>query len=195
MSRPCGLALLAAAALALCANPARAQDKPAIRPLRDVDITYAILQPNPGQAPLSQRMRWSVALGRLRVDPPAQDMYMVVDYGTRRMIVVRPENQAVLDMDASGPGMPGAPSDGRYTRQGTDTVAGLACTNWQTPDAGGRLAVLCLTADGVMLRASRDGQTLLQATSVVYAPQDPAAFAAPAGYHHITTPQQLSTQP
>lgn len=171
----------------LLAGPALAQDKPAITPLRDVDVTYGMAQPD-GQ-PLSQRMRWSVATGRLRVDPPAQDLYMVVDYRTRRMMVVRPEDHAVLDMDAAGPGLPGAPSDGRYARQGAQTVAGLPCTEWQTLDSSGQAALLCLTGDGVMLRASRGGQTLVEATSVRYAPQDPAAFDPPAGFRHIAPPK------
>ena len=170
----------------LLATPALAQDKPAITLQRDVDVSYAIAPPAPGERPLSQRMRWSVASGRLRVDPPAQDMYMVVDYRTRRMMVVRPLDHAVLDLDAVGPGLPGAPSDGRFSRQDGATVAGLACTNWRTLDASGEPAVICLTADGVMLRASRDGQVLLEATSVTYAPQDGAAFDLPPGYKHIT---------
>ncbi len=172
----------------LLATPALAQDKPAITPQRDVDVTYAIASPAPGGALLSQRMRWSVGSGRLRVDPPAPDMYMVVDYRARRMMVVRPADRAVLDLDAAGPGLPGAPSDGQFARQGAETVAGLACTDWQTLDASGVPAVICLTADGVMLRASRDGQLLLQAVSVNYTPQDAAAFDMPAGYRHITPP-------
>jgi hypothetical protein len=168
------------------ATPALAQEKPAITPQRDVDVTYAIAAPAAGAALLSQRMRWSVASGRLRVDPPAQDMYMVVDYRSRRMMVVRPSDRAVLEMDASGPGLPGAPSDGQFARQDTLNVAGLACTNWQTLDAGGVPAVICLTADGVMLRATRQGQLLLEATSVSYGPQGSATFDLPAGYHQIT---------
>ena len=175
--------------LLLVATPALAQDKPSITPQRDVDVTYAIASP-PGAPPLSQRMRWSVATGRLRVDPPAQDMYMVVDYRAKRMMVVRPSDRAVLDLDASGTGLPGAPSDGQFARQTTETIAGLGCTNWQTVDAGGAPAVICFTPDGVMLRASRDGQLLLQAISVSYGPQDASAFELPAGYHRIKPPPQ-----
>ena len=176
--------------LLLLATPALAQDKPAITPQRDVDVTYAIASPQAGAPPLSQRMRWSVATGRLRVDPPAQDMYMVVDYRAKRMMVVRPSDRAVLDLDAAGIGLPGAPSNGQFARQATETIAGLACTEWQTVDAGGAPAVICFTADGVMLSASREGQLLLQATSVNYGAQDASAFDLPADYHHIKPPQQ-----
>jgi hypothetical protein len=183
--------LIRALALALLvAAPALAQDKPAITPQRDVDVTYAIASPVAGAAPLSQRMRWSVGSGRLRVDPPAQDIYMVVDYRARRMMVVRPSDRAVLDLDAAGPGLPGAPSEGQFARQAAETIAGLSCIDWQTLDAAGVPAVICLTPDGVMLRASREGQVLLQATRVSYAPQDSAAFDMPVGYQHIKPPAQ-----
>jgi hypothetical protein len=166
-----------------------AQERPAVMPTRDVDITYAIAPPQPGAPPLAQRMRWSVGSGRLRVDPPAQDLYRVVDYRAKRMLVVRPADKAVVDLDAPGTGVPGAPATGPFTRQAAQTIAGLACTNWQTVDATGAPAVLCLTADGVMLQASREGQLLIQATSVSYGPQDAATFAIPAGYEHITPPK------
>ena len=71
------------------------------------------------------------------------------------------------------------------TRLDADQVAGLPCTNWQTPDNRGQPAVLCLTADGVMLRASSGDQVLVEARSVTYGPQDSAAFAAPAGFRRI----------
>ncbi len=176
--------VLAMPALAL------AQEKPPTVPLRDVDVTYGMAQPIQDGPKLTQRMRWSVANGRLRVDPPAQDLYMIVDYRGRHMAVVRPSDRAVLDMDASGPGLPGAPSDGHFARRGEDQIAGLPCTNWQTLDAAGVTAVVCLTTDGVMLRASRNGQVLLEATSVSYAPQDPGAFEPPAGFRHIVPPKQ-----
>jgi hypothetical protein len=170
---------------ALLATPALAQDKPSTVPLRDVDVTYGMAQPLENGPPLTQRMRWSVASGRLRVDPPAHDLYMIVDYRARHMAVVRPSDRAVLDMDATGAGLPGAPSDGRFARRGNEQIAGLPCTNWQTLDSAGVAAVVCITPDGVMLRASREGHVLLEATSVSFTPQDPAAFEPPTGFRHI----------
>jgi hypothetical protein len=169
----------------LMAFPALAADHPPIIPLRDVDVTYQVAQPNEGGPALSQRMRWSVATGRLRVDPPSPGLYMIVDYTAKRMSVVKPANHAVLDVPTAAAGLPGAPA-GDYTRQDAAVVAGLPCTNWQTADAGGRPTVLCLTEDGVMLRASQGGQVLLQATTVSYGPQDPAAFVPPDGFRHMS---------
>lgn len=174
-----------AAFAALAAGPALAADRPPIIPLRDVDVTYAVTQPAASGPALSQRMRWSVASGLLRVDPPSPGLYMIVDYAGKRMSVVKPADRAVLEVSSAAPGLPGAAA-GSYTIRDAAVVAGLACTNWLTADAGGQDTVLCLTADGVMLRASQRGQTLLEATSVDYAPQDPSAFRPPAGFRHVT---------
>ncbi len=134
---------------------------------------------------LTQRMRWSIAAGRLRVDPPSPGLYMIVDYHAKRMAVVKVADRAVLDVSTAGPGLPGA-SAGSYTRQDAADIAGLHCTNWLTADAGGHDTTLCLTEDGVMLRASQDGRVLLQATGVQYGAQDPSAFLPPEGFRHIS---------
>ncbi len=168
----------------LLAAPALAADRPPTIPLRDVDVTYRIAQPVEGGAPLSQRMRWLVATGRLRVDPPSPGLYMIVDYTAKRMSVVKLADRAVLDVPTVAPGLPGAPA-GAYAVRDAAVVAGLPCTNWLTTDAAGQDTLLCLTPDGVMLRASQRGQTLLEAVSVSYGPQDPAAFTPPDGFHHV----------
>ena len=169
---------------AACISAAHAAERPPITPQRDVDVTYATGVPQDGSAPLTQRMRWSVATGRLRVDPPTAGLYMIVDYRAKRMAVVKPADHAVLDVSTVGPGLPGAAA-GDYERRGTGQVAGLPCTDWQTTDAAGQVTLLCLTADGVLLRASHGTQVLLEATSVTYGSQDLAAFTPPDGYRHI----------
>ena len=177
-------AVLVAAAFT---QAAVAAERPPITPQRDVDVTYATGVPQDGAPPLTQRMRWSVASFRLRVDPPTVGLYMIVDYRAKRMAVVKPADRAVLDVSTAGPGLPGAAA-GDYNRRGTGQVAGLPCTEWQTNDAAGQETLLCLTADGVMLRASQAGRVLLEATSVTYGPQDPAAFLPPDGYRHVAGP-------
>jgi hypothetical protein len=44
--------------------------------------------------------------------------------------------------------------------------------------------VVCVTADGVLLRARRGERTVLTASRVAYGPQDPALFRLPADYRH-----------
>ena len=169
----------------LLIGAAHAAERPPTLPQRDVDVLYEIAQPVEGGPPLSQRMRWSVAIGRLRVDPPTPGIYMIIDYPNKRMEVVKPEQQAVLDMATAATGLPGAAA-GAYQRQDDAVVAGLACTNWQTTDAAGVPTQLCLTPDGVTLRAGQGGRTLLQATRVTYGAQDAAAFESPRAFRHIT---------
>ena len=173
--------MLAAAAGIAAAVPARAEDKPPVVPQRDVDVQYSIAG-RPGAQPRQQRIRWSAAQSRMRIDPPSPGLYMIGDFQTGRMEVVKPADQSVLDM---GPGSFDPHADASFRKLGGDEVNGLACTNWQTADNGGQPTVLCLTGDGVMLRASHGDQVLVQASSVSYGPQDPAAFSAPDGFRRI----------
>ena len=61
-------------------------------------------------------------------------------------------------------------------------MAGQACTEWQTQDREARPALVCITEDGVLLRAGTADQVRVSAVAVRYAPQDPAAFRVPADY-------------
>jgi hypothetical protein len=86
-------------------------------------------------------------------------------------------------------------------RRGTDTVAGLACTEWDMTDAAGEPAQVCLTDDGVLLRARTGGRTLLSAETVQYGALDADLFVVPAAYTHRwmgpqpSAPQPLAPQP
>ncbi len=158
-----------------------AANGPVLRPTRDVDITYQL-----GSAdgtPLQERLRWSVTTQRLRVDPPTPGLYVIIDLRARRMDMVRISDRSVIEAAAptSVAGLPGdAASSAR--REGEETVAGLLCTDWAMLDAAGQPTTICLTDDGVLLRARAGGQTLLTATAVHYGPSEPALFAPPADY-------------
>ena len=177
--------------LAASAHPAFA-DAPLLRPTRDVDITYHATAPGPMQdrAPdnkrLEQRVRWQAASQTMRIDPPSPGVFVIIDYVARHMSMVREADRSVVDMAAPDDmtGVAGNPATGSYVRGGEDTVAGLPCTVWQTRGRDGRPVALCITTDGVMLRADVDGHTLVTAISVQYAPQDPAVFRVPPEYAH-----------
>ena len=79
---------------------------------------------------------------------------------------------------------PATAMDGQFTRRGTDTVAGLACTEWETLDTQGLPTLACFTADGVLLRARRGAAVFVEAVQVSYGPPDPAAFVVPPSYKH-----------
>jgi len=57
----------------------------------------------------------------------------------------------------------------------------VPCTEWQTAKSTGRAVTVCMTADGVLLRARADNAVLVQAVRVSYGPIDPSVFAIPAG--------------
>ena len=166
----------------LAASPALAADGPPTIPQRDVDVTYRIAGATPDAPPRQQRIRWSAAQAKMRIDPPSPGVYMIGDYRSGTLQVVKPAKQSVLDM---GPGSFVTHPNMAMARLGDEQVAGLACTDWQTADNGGQPTVLCLTGDGVMLRASHGDQVLVEASAVTYGAQEAANFAAPDGFHHI----------
>jgi hypothetical protein len=179
------LALLAATPLAV------AQQRPITIPTRDVDVTYHMA--GPANEQLTQRMRWLAAQQVLRVDPPTPGLYMLEDYRAHHMQIVREPTRQVIDINATAASFPGGtagPNGGTYTRGSDDRIAGIPCTNWETRDAASEPTTVCFTADGVMLRAQSGGRTLVEAVSVQYGPQDPAAFRVPDGYTHMQQPAQ-----
>lgn len=180
-----GVAAAALVAAVFAAAPASAQNRPPITPTRDVDVTYRIAGPD---APLEQRMRWGVTLGKLRVDPPSPGMFVIIDTVTHAMQAVREGDRSVLLMHGGAESLPGVAKGGAFIQRGEARVAGLACTDWETKDTGGRTVLACLTADGVLLRAQANGLVLLQATSVRFEPQAEAVFRVPADYRTITMP-------
>ena len=170
----------------LAAARARADGQPATMPTRDVDITYH-LAASKNLPAAEQRVRWEAAAGRQRIDPPASDLHIIVDNHTHHLISVRDKEKLALDIDQSAV-QPPPDGPGAYTKLGTATVAGLACTVWQANAAPGT-PHLCFTDDGVLLRVVTGGQVIVEAVHVTYAPANPADFEVPADYRRIETRQ------
>ncbi len=176
------LAGLALAGLAL-AGLALAADAPALQPTRDVDVTYRVPVPGGGGASLLQRLRWSASRREQRVDLPTSGNWMVLDFTAHRMAMVRDDSREVVDLPS--PLSAEQPNAGAgFTRAGTDSVAGLACTEWRTIDTRGQETLACYTDDGVLLRATAGARVLMQAVAVKYETQPAEVFATPAGYTH-----------
>lgn len=186
------------AALLVVVAPAAgmAQERPVLTPTRNVDVVYMMVQVDAPGGPrvVEERMRWAPAAGMLRVDPPTPGMWVVINTGTRRIATVRDADHSVLEIEAppgmSGQPLPGpAPATGApFLPRGTDSVAGVPCTEWQTSDVTGTPTLACITADGVLLRASAAGRVQVEALHLAYAPQDPAVFRIPEDYRRITPP-------
>jgi hypothetical protein len=174
-----------AVTLALCLSwaPAGLADQPLLRPSRDVDVTYSAAAPQAGRE-IGQRVRWLAASQTARIDPPSAGLHVIIDYVARRMSVVRDATRSVVEMAAPDnlDGMIGGEAARGFSRAGTATVAGQTCTEWRTLDLEAHPAVVCITSGGVLLRAGTADQVRVSAVSVLYAPQDPAAFRVPADY-------------
>jgi hypothetical protein len=175
--------IVLAGALAVSPRAAAPAERPLLRPIHDVDVTYTL--DAGGGTIVHERLRWDAAAQELRIDPPTPGLYVIIDFPARRMSTVRTAERVVIDMAAPDnvTGMPDSAAAGAV-RRGTDTVAGLPCTEWDLTDAAGEVASLCLTDDGVLLRARAGARTLLNAETVRYGPLDAGLFQVPAGYIH-----------
>jgi hypothetical protein len=178
----------ALAALLALPAPAAAQQRPAFPPTRDVAATYRVSIAAPG-VPSVVELRFSARTGRARLDGdlPA---YVLVDLNARRASIVMDQLGVMVDAPpAAGLDQALVLEDGkRFTRRGSDVVAGLRCTVWDVvADAASGTA--CVTADGVVLRASghdRQGRTgSLEATRVTYGRQPEALFFPPPNVQRI----------
>ncbi len=170
-------------ALTLAATPALAEAPAALQPTRDVDITYKVPVPGAQDAAILQRLRWSAVSSQQRVDLPTSGNWMVIDFMSHRMALVRDQSREVIDLPAPPSADQQAASDS-FARQGTTQIAGLPCTQWRTTDPSGQQTLACYTNDGVLLRASTGPRVLMEAVAVTYAPQDVTIFKVPGGYTH-----------
>lgn len=181
--------LALAAVSVVWTGSAIANGAPPTVPTRDVDVIYETVRSDRAghQQVLAQRMRWNADLGKQRVDPPVAGVYMVLDYRAHRMLAVHDADHTVLELNAStATATPGLAKGDAPQAVGSAAVAGLPCTEWNTRDSAGLPATVCLTADGVLLRATSGNHVLVEAISVTYGPMDAALFAAPPGYKRIS---------
>lgn len=185
--------LLAAAAMTTAlALPALAQ--PAnMRPTRDVTVTYRMTG-LAGAPPQEMRMAFSASTGKQRVDPPGAAGWILVDHRANSAVMVMDAQRMAMSLPPAAVAAMSqeAPAGATFTRKGTATVAGTACTEWEIA-IGELRGMNCMTDDGVMLRtvsAAPNGVAMtMEATQVTYGAIDPARLSVPAGY----TTQQMPT--
>jgi hypothetical protein len=197
--RPIARSLAAAVLFASAAAPAAAQqDRPPEAPTRDVALTYRVFG---GAVPAGRaelRMAWLAAEGLVRTELPG-GMWTVADAkNPARGFMVMEQMRMVMPMPAGAEAPRGAAAPGdaaaaatRYARAGTAAYAGQSCTVWCYENANQRDGEVCVTADGVTLRAAstRKGETAgMEATQVEYGPQDPSRFRRPNGYQVLGPP-------
>ncbi|HYF07542.1 MAG TPA: DUF4412 domain-containing protein [Acetobacteraceae bacterium] len=183
-------------AAALLATPALAQDRPPLFPTRDVAVTYRMAGgPAQGQ---EMSMSWLAAGRMMRVDLPGGMGFMVADQQNQRGFMVMEAQRMIMDVPmAQAAGHMRALENARFTRGGSDTVAGTPCTVWRY-EGQGQSGTACVTADGVLLRSQTNagGQNVtMEAVRVAYGPQDPARYQRPQGYQSMQMPQGMPQAP
>lgn len=183
---------IAAALIATLPVAAQAQDRPQIFPTRDVAVTYRVS--GQGQA-AELTMLWSAAQRLMRMNMPQGIGYMVADYNAQRGFMVMEPTRMIMDVPMEqAAGQQRELESARFTRGGTDKVAGHDCTIWRYQSASSQ-GEACITTDGVLLRgggaARGAGNGQMEATRVVYAPQDAGLFRRPQGYQTMQVPQGM----
>lgn len=179
---------IAAALVAVLPCAAQAQDRPQIFPTRDVAVTYRVSGPATGA---EMTMLWSAAQRLMRMNMPGGAGYMVADHANQRGFMVMEAMRMIMDVPMQqAAGYQKELENARFTRGGTERIAGTDCTVWRYQGQA-QSGEACITADGVMLRAQGNAQGQqgrMEATRVVYAPQDPSLFRRPQGYQAMQAP-------
>jgi hypothetical protein len=171
--------------------PALAQEAPRLFPSRDVAVTYRVS----GAGPMQEvTMAWAAAPRLMRVELPGMG-YTIADFaGQKGFMVMQMPQPMVMDIPmAQAAGHVRALETARFTRLGTDRVAGVACTNWRHEGPQGS-GTGCFTDDGVLLRSQGAAQGIqggLEALNVSYGAQDMARFQRPAGAPSMQMPGSM----
>lgn len=181
-------------AMLVGAAPAQAQDRPTLLPVRDVVVEYLTsgIIPGPaGELTNTVMVRYASDRDRLRVDGPYGRFYAIVDIDAERMLIVmpgqriyatQPADRAIMAMFKAG--------NTAFRRIGAETVAGLRCTVYDAA-LNDRTGQVCLTDDGVLLRASiedPDRHPELEAVRVTYTRQPERLFEIPPGFQKLDMP-------
>jgi hypothetical protein len=174
------------AALALLVwSPLEAQTQPQLVPTRDVDITYTVTRAH-GPA-VRERVRWSAAEHLERVDGPDRST-TIFDRKSSEITLLIPGSRTYRKLEGARM-LPIEPEkDAILTRGGEAKVAGLGCTDWSWTE-NGQTRTACVTPDGVLLRSTVDGKTVVQALSVSYHQQSADLFEVPRGYAPALAPE------
>ena len=167
-----------------------AADRPLMAPTREASVLYRVTSSeNP---PAEVRITTLPNGASMRIDMPDRT-YMLVNQAEKRMALVVPDEQTVMDLPWSS-----GPQDQftlnarmKFARRGADTVAATRCNVWEVALDGSR-GVMCITDDGVLLRSlSQDEssrRSLIDALSVSYTPAPPKEFMVPPDFEHMAPP-------
>lgn len=180
---------LAYAMPVLLTMPAMAQDRPpVVMPTRDVVVTYQLADGR------SMHLSWLANTRKMRMeDPPGLPGPLLVDHRTHKatLLIEAQRISVEVPIDVSIPGAAVAAPENAMSaitgKEGEGIIAGRPCTIWRYNSAG-QSGSLCLTEDGITLRAESDHrpESRVEATAVDYVAQDAARFTPPADFRVMT---------
>ncbi|MDE2335066.1 MAG: hypothetical protein KGK10_11065 [Rhodospirillales bacterium] len=176
----------------LMVAPAWAQTRPRTFPTRDVTVTYQ--DANNHQL----TVEFGVSADRMRVSGiGAEGDYAIIEPHGNEMTIVTPARHIAVRLPESPKlrDLINQRALSGFRHAGSASVAGMSCDVWDVHSANGD-GEICVTSDGVMLRARRLGATgsdpgILQAIKVDYRPLPASDFTVPAGYPTMTLPQMM----
>jgi hypothetical protein len=180
------------AAVLLLPLAATAQPK---QPTRDYAVTYRMEhQGQGGQTQAGQmNVAYSAATRRQRVEMPEVGMVVITDQAALKMFMLNAATRTVMEMPLVKGQQPGfvLPDDMVLTRTGSATVAGHRCTTYRAEQNRAERGTVCMTDEGIMLRAAmRQGELAgaMEATSLTLATQPASQFALPDGWQVMRMP-------
>lgn len=188
--RRLGLAVLAAAVLTACNPSAPSGDAGGGATAAFPDLFQAsyraeatLTHPDSGQTvPVviirsGQKVRWEMSgpQGAMVIvsNPEANETFTLINAGGRQM-AMRSGGDQVSDPNADWTSQAGT------TFVGPCTVGAELGSEWSRVE-GETTSTGCVTQDGIILRATTNGQTTWETTSISRGPQDAALFTMPAG--------------
>lgn len=186
------IAMLAALPGAVEVLPATAQgqDRPVqITPMHDVTVTYRLTVPVPPNTLLFRDLRLSrLAAGPVAAEIPDAKWRAVVNPGKSQAFFVDDARRTVTDVPVDAASAVVSPDavlrspELAWSRIGLKTVADQTCTDWVV--AGGRFsgAVVCISADGVLLRTISPKGFRLEAFAISREPVSNELFILPDAY-------------
>lgn len=170
----------------LLAGPVvEAEERPQLRPTRDVDVTYRV---SGARGPATwERVRWSATRHLERVDGPDRAV-TIFDRAGSEITLLNPRSRTYRKLEGASHS-PIEPEQGTtVTRGAASKILGLPCTDWSWL-ANEETHAVCTTPDGLVLRVAIDGKTVMQALSVHYRQQAAGLFEIPPNYAPALAPE------
>jgi hypothetical protein len=161
-----------------------------MQPTRDVVVDYHVAGVAPAQGRSDTvRMYFTEHGTKLRIEPVGQPNYSIMDRTAKRMVIVMPTQHIYMEMPYDPRRVMAFESaDVTFSKRGTDTIAGIGCTIYDTTrqNLSGQV---CLSDDGLLLRAKSNDPAQagagVEATQVTYGPQPASLFAPPPDFQKM----------